>query len=153
MQVEGYTEDEVTAAIMEVSALFRRFSFDIYDGDDIQQELYIICLKALPKFDVTKNKNLHAFLYKHCYYRILTFIRDHTPKLVVDGEDGLDKVIQTSNHSVMLPVKEKMEQELCFSDLRDFKRMSRGVSIPRNRKLALIEKFKSIINEELDDRG
>ena len=151
MQVEGYTEEEVTAAIMEITALFRNYSFDIYDGDDIQQELYMICVKALPKFDPEKNKNLHAFLYKHCSYRILTFIRDHSPKLSPEHSELLEKVVQPTNNSEMLSIKEKIEKEFCFTDLRDFKRMSRGVSIPRSRKLGLTEMLKNLIKEELDE--
>lgn len=70
------TEKQVLAEIQSVvSKLATKFSFGIYDKDDIKQEATIIAIKSLEKYDPQKSP-LSKFLYVHVRNRLTNLIRD-----------------------------------------------------------------------------
>jgi DNA-directed RNA polymerase specialized sigma24 family protein len=76
---EGYTEDEVMAAIEKsLNSLVSNFSFGYYDKDDMYQEGFIFAHEALPKYDPdnTQGCSLASFLRMAIRSRFLSLRRD-----------------------------------------------------------------------------
>jgi len=76
---EGYTEDEVMAAITKsLNSLVSNFSFGYFDSDDMRQEGFIFAHEALPKFDPQNAKGcgLASFLRMVIRSRFLSMRRD-----------------------------------------------------------------------------
>ena len=52
------------------------FTFGYYDREDIEQEIRLMCLDALGRFDESKGASLRTFLIVHSKNRLITLKRD-----------------------------------------------------------------------------
>lgn len=62
------------------SMLSPSFTFGYYDVDDIEQEIRLMCLEALPRFNPDK-ASLRTFLVVHARNRLITLKRDKSCKI------------------------------------------------------------------------
>lgn len=69
------TETEILESIKRVSdKLKSKFRFGYHENDDIEQEITIICLKAMSKYD--GERSLDNFLWVSCKNRLCNFKRN-----------------------------------------------------------------------------
>lgn len=72
------TEEEFLAAFDSVIVkLVKKFTFNIYDVDDIRQEAFLIASEGVFNFNPAYNVPLESFLYTHLYNRLINFKRDN----------------------------------------------------------------------------
>lgn len=73
---KGMTEQQVLDAIEKIAnKLATQFKFGYYDKDDIKQEIYIIALEGIDRYD--ESRPLENFLFIHIRNRLITFKRDN----------------------------------------------------------------------------
>jgi DNA-directed RNA polymerase specialized sigma24 family protein len=65
---------EITNNVADMLATY--FTFGYYEIDDIKQEIKLMCLDALSRFDETKGASLRTFLIVHAKNRLITLKRD-----------------------------------------------------------------------------
>jgi DNA-directed RNA polymerase specialized sigma24 family protein len=69
------TSDEVAEAIKKIAKrLSKKFRFGYYTAEDIHQEIAVLCMEALPKYDGIRP--LENFLWTHCHHRLCNLKRD-----------------------------------------------------------------------------
>lgn len=81
---QNWTQEQVNQIIAKVARNHAQKTFENHDQNDIQQEVWIICLKALDKFDLEKIKTtdgdmlkaLEHFLNKAVQTRLYNLFRD-----------------------------------------------------------------------------
>lgn len=72
------TEEEFLAAFDSVvNKLVKKFTFNIYDVDDIRQEAFMIAAEGVFNFNPAYNVPLESFLYIHLYKRLINFKRNN----------------------------------------------------------------------------
>lgn len=72
------TEDEFLIAFENViKKIARKFTFNVYDVDDIHQEAFIIAAEGVFNFNPVYNVPLESFLYTHLYNRLINFKRNN----------------------------------------------------------------------------
>ena len=70
------TEPQVLEVIEKIAnKLATQFKFGFFDKDDIKQEIYIIALEGLDRYD--DSRPLENFLFVHIKNRLITFKRDN----------------------------------------------------------------------------
>lgn len=70
-------EEFLTAFDNVVGKLVKKFTFTIYDADDIRQEAYLIASEGIFNFNPVYNVPLESFLYTHLYNRLINFKRNN----------------------------------------------------------------------------
>lgn len=74
---KGYTEEEVLDSIeIVVKGLASKFRFGYYSNEDMAQETRLECIKALDKYDPTRNASLRTFLWTHARNRLSNLKRN-----------------------------------------------------------------------------
>src|SRR5262245_40357343 len=72
----GVSEAQLLAAIEKVAnALAARFASPRYPEEDVRQDVALMCLEALPRFDPARGYGLENFLYVHGRNSILNLLR------------------------------------------------------------------------------
>lgn len=75
---DNISEEEFLAAFHgAVTKICRRFTFHVYDYDDIYQEAFLIASKGIYSYDASKSVPLEAFLITHLRNRLNNFRRDN----------------------------------------------------------------------------
>lgn len=140
--------------------LGKKFSFGIYDQDDIKQEIYLLVDKMKDKYDPALGKE-YSFYYHCCYKRLCTLKRDkninhgvrtieNKIKLMNAGEIK-DDIIQ--KHDSSLPVQleedeylfELVDKKIHPSMRLNYLRLLDGAPINYHDRVKLIESIKTII--------
>lgn len=71
-------EEEFLAAFDSVVVkLVKKFTFNVFDADDIRQEAFIIASEGVFNFKPEYNVPLESFLYTHLYNRLINFKRNN----------------------------------------------------------------------------
>lgn len=74
---EGYTQEEILDYIDKIGTRFTKFrTFDIYEPSDIKQEIFLICLEGLERFDPSRGAKVNTFLTMFVNSRIKNLKRD-----------------------------------------------------------------------------
>lgn len=66
------------------------FAFDIHDSDDISQEIAIIILDGLERYNEDKS-SLKTFIWRHVYNRLVNFKRDNMARADMPPESEPEK--------------------------------------------------------------
>jgi DNA-directed RNA polymerase specialized sigma24 family protein len=147
--------------------LASKYTFGIYDEDDIKQEIFLIAASALDKFDEAK-ASLENFLFVHVNNRLKTLIRDNhftngknwiedRKKNIINTVD-IDKIDENSEKGCHFNLNEaaELDKKTIFelidkhlqSHLRaDYLRLLHGNSIPTARKEKVITAISSILKD------
>jgi DNA-directed RNA polymerase specialized sigma24 family protein len=131
-----------------------KFQFDIYDQDDIEQEIYFLILEAAKRFDEEKS-TAEQFFYHFVRNRLITLKRD---KYFNENSAESKKLLYTATSLSM-----EVESPACFSNsnfldivdekivanLReDFLKLRDGVSIPHHSKQKVLAAMRVIAEAE-----
>lgn len=140
-----------------VDRISPRYIFSGYDLDDIKQEAFIICVKALERYNY-KVGPLENFLSINLSNRLKNFIRDNYYK---KGDEDKKKVMNPSalsydyvdssspiEQKILLKEISSIVDECLSSELRsDYLKLMGGHSIPKKRKLEIMEAVYNILKE------
>lgn len=161
------TEEQLKTIQKISDKLAAKYTFGVYDEDDIKQEIFIIAAKALPNFDPEK-ASLENFLFVHISNRLKTLIRDNhytsgknwieDRKKNIINTVCIDKIDDNSERSCHLNIDNEtnLDKKIIFelidanlpSYLRsDYLRLLHGNSIPTARKEKVIDAISSILKE------
>jgi len=66
------------------------FAFDIHDSDDISQEIAIIILDGLERYNEEKS-SVKTFIWRHVYNRLVNFKRDNLSRADIPPENEPEK--------------------------------------------------------------
>jgi DNA-directed RNA polymerase specialized sigma24 family protein len=81
------SEDEFKELHSEICRKFAAtFSFDIHDQEDISQEIAIIILDGLQRYNKEKS-SVKTFIWRHVYNRLVNFKRDNLARADMPPED------------------------------------------------------------------
>jgi hypothetical protein len=138
-------------------SLSLKYKFDIWENDDIHQEVYLLIEEAEGLFDKSKGDEFR-FYYNYVKNRLINFRRDNygTNKYRMGIADAVSlegDVIDEVN--VFLDSYKKIINERVDSSFRaDYLRYCEGVKIPHKRKVLVLNHIKEIIerakkNEEV----
>lgn len=149
--------DETLAIIQKVAKkMAKKYAFINYDEDDIQQEAFIMCAKALPKYNGTIP--LEHFLLVHLSNRLKNLKRDkanarHSAFLYAVPLDHVsqqnecflteDTVVEDIAEA---DLRKKIDRNLPAEYREDYLMMINGVNIPTARR----KKIRNIIEEILE---
>jgi DNA-directed RNA polymerase specialized sigma24 family protein len=147
--------------------LAAKYTFGVYDEDDIRQEIFLISALALPKFDPEK-ATLENFLFVHVSNRLKTLIRDkhfasgknwiEDRKKNIINTVNIDKIDENAetgchfNNDEVANLERKYVFELIDKHLpsylrSDYLRLMHGNSIPTARKEKVVAAISSILKE------
>lgn len=77
------TDEEYQVVEQVANTIAPNFTFGYYEAEDIKQEIWIMCLEALPKFDKNRGASLKTFLLVHCKNRLISLKRNKTSRIVL----------------------------------------------------------------------
>lgn len=131
-------------------------TFDVYDEDDIFQELFMMCLEALPRYDSTKS-SLDGFMYIHASNKLKTLIRDkyyndksNKKRKKFFKQVGLDKV----QHPTYEPDDDELDNKMIFEIIdreipqglrRTYLKLKDGSYIPKAKREELFDVIREIL--------
>lgn len=140
--------------------LSKKLTFDIYEPDDIEQEIYLLILKAAPKYDSSKGAE-YDFYYNFVKRRLLTLQRDKGINAKTKRSDQKAKILGASTigteneacyESNLAP--QKLEDEDYLESVVDKKiparlrlyylRMMSGVEVSYHNKTKVMESIRII---------
>lgn len=166
---DSLTESETLAIITKViNRIAPKYTFYGYTVDDIKQESYIICIKALDRYD--DKRPLENFLSKNLSNRLKNFVRDNY--FIGDSNDDRIKILQPAQ----LDYEESIiDSDTCYSadddridkeelnvfiDINlpasmrmDYLKMLENIYIPKTRKSEIIEKIQELSQEFGYEKG
>lgn len=139
--------------------LARKATFDIYDEDDIKQEIYFLILRAEEYFDADKGDEF-TFYLNFAANRLKTFKRDRyglneDKKNISDaasnGPDSLDGITDLTNefNELILTYRAIIDEKISANVRADYLRFKDGAKIPHRNKQIIIEHIKDIIRRDL----
>lgn len=140
--------------------LGKKFSFGIYDQDDIKQEIYILIDKIKDKYNPSLG-NEFSFYYHFCFKRLCTLKRDkninhgvrtieNKIKLVNAGEIK-DDIVQKRDTGITEQLEENeylcelVDKKIHPSMRLNYLRLLDGAPINYHDRIKLIESIKTII--------
>lgn len=143
-----------------VNRIAPRYTFNGYDLDDIKQESFIICMDALNRYD--SKRPLENFLSVNLSNRLKNFIRDNfgnakdVEKKKITDAKILSNQSNHQNHSYEFDtdyidiknIMETIDEKLPPHMREDFLKYIHNVSLSKQKREALIETIKDIINNE-----
>ena len=166
---ENMTEQETLDTITKVvNRISPKYTFYGYTVDDIKQESYIICIKALERYD--NKRPLENFLSKNLSNRLKNFVRDNY--FISDTNDDRVKVLQPAQldyedsiidgDSCYSIDDERLDKEelSSFIDVNlpasmrmDYLKMLENIYIPKARKTEIVEKIQELSQEFGYEKG
>ena len=143
-----------------------KYTFGYYEADDIRQESYIICLKALKKYD--ESRPLENFLSRHLSNRLKSLIRDKYSRSNTATEKHTALNESKRNLVDLRPIEyepiRNLENEMMAVDLirhvrhrltpsmrNDLDRVLAGVSISSTRRSSLFTRIKELLPDEQEN--
>lgn len=111
-------EEFITAFDNVIKKIAKKFTFTIYDADDIRQEAYIIAAEGVFSFNPVYNVPLESFLYTHLYNRLINFKRNNYIRKENNCQKCIDigKVCSRCLHREKLNMTKKAILEPCGMD-------------------------------------
>jgi|JI9StandDraft_1071089.scaffolds.fasta_scaffold293025_2 hypothetical protein len=130
-------------------SLSNKFKFDIWEADDIKQEIYFLILQAEPEFDRARGDE-YTFYFNYVRNRLMNFKRDNysTNKFKMGIADArtieLDLIENIDNY--ISKYKKIINDRVDSSFRADYLRYCEGVKLPHKRKVAILFHIEEIIN-------
>jgi len=140
--------------------LSKKLTFDIYEPDDIEQEIYLLILKAAPKYDPSKGSE-YDFYYNFVKRRLLTLQRDKGINAKTKCSDQKAKILgagtigpENENYYESNADSQKLEDEDYLESVVDKKiparlrlcylRMMAGAEVSYHSKTKVMESIRII---------
>lgn len=155
---KGMTKEEVIEKINLVTKrISPRYTFSGYDIEDIKQEAFIICYNALERYNPEVGP-LENFLSINLSNRLKNFIRDNyyrkddeEKKKIMNPSvlnyDHVDEDEQLKKQLYIKEIFEIIDEKLPSQYRADYLKIFAGVSINKKRKLEIMQKIYSILEE------
>lgn len=164
---EGLDEQQVIDTIMKIAKrLAPKYVFTGYDTEDIEQEGFLIGIAGLDKYD--PSRPLENFMYTHINNRLKTFKRNNYYRMdygssaqkLQDRKRNLIEPLSIDNiynicaqdHIVsdvhLSEILELIDRKLPADLRRDYLKLQSNSSLPKQRKVAIVEAIEKIINGE-----
>lgn len=157
------SQEQMDVILRVIEKISPKYTFGYYDIDDLRQESYIICLKALRKYD--ESRPLENFLSRHLSNRLKSLIRDKYSRSKTATEKHTALNDAKRNLVDLRPIEyepiRNLENEIMAADLirhvreklsppmrNDLDRILSGVSIPSNRRASLFTRIKDLLPDE-----
>jgi len=164
---EGMEKDEVVDTITRVvNRIAHNYVFPGFVVADLQQEAFIICMEALPRYH--PGKPLENFLAVHLSNRLKNFVRDNhhndpssdKGKIIqpaqLDNEDllldGSEKFKVDSHALDMAAMKSLVDRHLPASLRMDYLKVVNDAYLPKKRREQVMDEVKAILVEFGIDR-
>lgn len=159
----GMTEIE-TITIMQrvVEKIAPRYVTHGYSVGDMQQEAYIMCMEALPRYD--NARPLENFLSVHVSNRMKNFLRDNV-KIKDEKKHKIVKPTQLT-HDVVKVYEENFEEKLDFQDMAgivdanmpaamrmDYLKMVHDFYVPKQRRLEIAGFIQDLLKAHGYEKG
>lgn len=134
-----------------------KFEFDIYDKDDIEQEIYFLVAQAENTYDQEKGDE-YTFFFNYVKNRLSTLKRDRygisVYKMQIADASPIDGEIEIKEEDFFGRYKDIVDEKIQANLRADYLRFIEGVKIPHRSKLILIEAIKEIIRiYRLEENG
>lgn len=132
-------------------------TFDIWEKDDIEQEVYLLMLQAVDEYDEKKGDD-YMFYFNYIKNRLSNFRRDNYSnnkyKMGISDARSLELDIIDPIDGFIDNYKDIIDDRVDSSMRADYLRYREGVKIPHKRKVAIMAHIKDIIgranrNEEI----
>jgi hypothetical protein len=140
------------------TSLSKWCKFDIWEADDISQEIFLLVKEAELIYDESKCENEYAFYFNFVKNRLINFKRDNygTNRFKMNIADAvtLEGDIIQNIDMFMEKYKSLINSRVDASMRADYLRYCEGVKISHKRKWAVLNHIKEIIeraikNEEI----
>ncbi len=129
--------------------LAKRCEFDIYDKDDIKQEIYFLIRQAENVYDSKKGCDEYTFYFNFVKNRLSTLKRDRygisVYKMQIADAITLEGDVELLAQSSFGEYKDIIDEKIQSNMRADYLRFIEGVKIPHRNKLLLIDAIKDII--------
>lgn len=128
--------------------LSRNLQFDIYDKDDIHQEIFLLLLQAEKEYDPAKGDE-YTFCFNFVQRRLLNLIRDkytvNPAKKAIADAVSLEIDIPIDEGNYIIDYVTIIDSRIAAEFRADYLKFRDGVKIPHRRKVMLIEHIKEIV--------
>lgn len=154
-------EDRIFKFIKKISInLSKTFKFDIWEADDIEQEIYLLMVEAQKEFNPNKGDE-YTFYFNYIKNRLINFKRDNYStnkyKMGILDAKSLDLDIVEDVDKFVGKYKDMIGDRVDSSFRADYLRYCEGVKIPHKRKILVLNHMREIVersikNEEISCR-
>ena len=159
------TEEQIKIIEDVMGILNKEITFDIYDEDDMAQEIFLICAKLTETYDESKGAYF-PYLLGATRNRVISFIRKHYGNMNSNNYQDRIAIRKTSDINDVFVLEEKRDTEELvekyaqyISDnitpaLReDFMKMREGIKLPYPRRTEILEYIRNCMDivDEFDD--
>lgn len=159
------SQEKLLEHLDKISArLATNSTFDIFDQDDIRQEIYLLLIKAYEKYDSSRGDEF-SFLYNFVRYRLRTFKRDRFINGALKNSMDRLKIQRASSINEDSSITntdpcEEIDKSEYFTKVVDSKipaylrmdylRLLDGVEIQYHNKFKLMESIRVIVRANND---
>jgi len=159
----GMTEEDTLKTMQRVvEKIAPRYVTHGYSVQDMQQEAYIMCMEALPRYD--NERPLENFLSVHVSNRMKNFLRDN----VKIKDEKKHKIIKPSQltHEVENSYEEDFNEKLDFKNMSiivdknipaamrmDYLKMVNNFYVPKPRREEISEFIRDLLKEHGYEEG
>lgn len=146
-------EDRILEFVKKISLnLGKSFKFDIWEPDDIEQEVYFLMIEAQKEFDSSRGDE-YMFYFNYIKNRLINFKRDNysnnklkmsisdARSLDFDVVDNIDKFIDEYKKIINIRIDPRLRA--------DYLRYCEGVKISYKRKALVVNNIMEIINRSI----
>jgi len=144
--------------IMSIAeSLSQAYSSNSLEKDDLQQEIFLFCVNAIPRYD--GRVPLENFLRHHARNRLLNLIRYNKRRKVIFETvdvDTLKEVLCYKTHDTVESeeIFQILEEELTIQERKILMKMLDGIPVVSSRKNHVREKVREIIQRRTgEDQG
>lgn len=138
-----------------IDALAEDYAFDIYDADDIGQEIYLISLDLLPKYEEDKGE-LYPFLLGAVKNRLISFKREKycNPKAQISEQKLAilhttdiyeTDLIDYNVNNYIKEYDEHIDQNIPCTLREDYMKLKEGLTISAQSKQKILEYVGEVI--------
>lgn len=147
-----------------VKKIAHKYTFTSYDSEDIEQEAFLIAVRALKDYD--SSRSLDNFLYIHLSNRLKNFKRDNyyryevgAAQKIQDSKKGLLEAIDinelfhiatkdiTPNNAYISELISIVDDLLPANMRADYLKIKNKGKIPKSRKSSVVKKIQEIIKK------
>ena len=128
-------------------SLGKIYKFDMWDQDDIAQELYFLVEEAEPQYDEAKGDR-YNFYFNYCKNRLSNFKRDNyggkRKRGILDAQTLTEETLEIERED--FSAYQKLIDERVDASLRaDYLRFCQGVKLPHKRKKVVMTHIEEIV--------
>lgn len=146
-------EQRILDFIKQISKnLSKKITFDIWESDDIEQEVYLLMLEAQKEFD-PKRGDEYTFYFNYIKNRLMNFKRDNYStnkyKMGILDAKSLELDIIENVDKFAGQYKDIINTRIDPHLRADYLRYCEGVKIPHKRKILVLTNMREIIERSI----